>query len=183
MKTNKIFFAGLSVMFAVSVACTSETAQQTETQDHAHEGHTHEASASQIGNPQFKNENTKAVYEHYIHLKTALVKSDAKEAQSGASALSVALSNVANAKGAELASKIASTSDIKVQRDNLDGLTTEVENVIKSGGLKSGKIFKQYCPMAKNGDGAYWLASESDINNPYYGDEMLECGEVKEEIK
>jgi hypothetical protein len=37
--------------------------------------------------------------------------------------------------------------------------------------------------MAKNGDGAYWLASEKEIKNPYYGDDMLNCGEVKEEIK
>lgn len=182
MKTNKILLASLSVMFAVSVACTSETSNQSGAEDD-HAGHTHETSASEVGNPQFNDENTKAVYEHYIHLKTALVKADAKEAQSGASELSTALSNVANTTGADLASKIASASDIKAQRDNLDALTVEVEKVIKSGGLKSGKVFKQYCPMAQDGDGAYWLAGESDINNPYYGDEMLECGEVKEEIK
>jgi hypothetical protein len=37
--------------------------------------------------------------------------------------------------------------------------------------------------MANDGNGGYWLSSEPQIKNPYYGDEMLECGEVKEEIK
>ncbi|HEY1025575.1 MAG TPA: hypothetical protein VGE26_10450, partial [Sphingobacteriaceae bacterium] len=64
-----------------------------------------------------------------------------------------------------------------------DALTSEVEKLIKASKIKSGTVYKQYCPMAYDGNGAYWLANESDIRNPYYGDEMLECGEVKEEIK
>lgn len=182
MKTNKLFLAGLSVVLAVSVSCTSNTSKQTETLDD-HEGHAHNSTPGEAGNPQFKDENTKAVYEHYIHLKTALVNSDAKEAQAGAAELQTALNTAGDSKGADLAAKIASSSDIKTQRDALDNLTVEVEALIKSTGLESGKVFKQFCPMARNGDGAYWLASESDINNPYYGDEMLECGEVKEEIQ
>lgn len=181
MKMNTIVVNSLAVLFAVSTACQSETTNKSATEQH--ENHEQESAATETGNPQFKDEASKAVYQHYIHLKTALVKSDAKEAQSGASALKTALNNAGNKKGADLASKIAAASDIKIQRDNFDALTAEVEAVIKSSGLKSGKIYKQFCPMAKNGDGAYWLASEADIKNPYYGDEMLNCGEVKEEIK
>ena len=48
--------------------------------------------------------------------------------------------------------------------------------------ISSGSMFVQYCPMANDGDGGYWLASETEIRNPYYGDEMLNCGEVKETI-
>lgn len=179
MKTNKIFLAGLSVMFAVAVSCTSDTPKEIEAQD---QKHTQDATPSEVGNPEFKDENIKAVYDQYINLKTALVKSDAKEAQSEAAALQTALTSAGDSKGADMASKIASSSDIKMQRGELDNLTSAVEMLIKSSGLKSGKIFKQFCPMAQNGDGAYWLASETAINNPYYGDEMLECGEVKEEI-
>jgi hypothetical protein len=48
--------------------------------------------------------------------------------------------------------------------------------------IDSGSIFVQYCPMANDGDGGYWMASSNEIRNPYYGDEMLNCGEVKEEL-
>jgi hypothetical protein len=37
--------------------------------------------------------------------------------------------------------------------------------------------------MANKGDGGDWLSTEKEIRNPYYGDEMLECGRVAEEIK
>ena len=36
--------------------------------------------------------------------------------------------------------------------------------------------------MAGNDKGAYWLSKESKIKNPYFGDEMLTCGSVKETI-
>lgn len=42
-------------------------------------------------------------------------------------------------------------------------------------------VFVQYCPMALD-DGALWLSTSKDIRNPYYGDRMLECGEVQGEI-
>ncbi|MBC8053893.1 MAG: DUF3347 domain-containing protein [Sphingobacteriaceae bacterium] len=177
---NTILTTGIAITFAISTACTSGTTTNNASE---HESHEQESTAPETGNPQFKDEKSKAVYQHYIHLKTALVNSDAKEAQAGAAALKTALSNAGNKKGADLAAKIATSEDIKTQRNGFDALTSEVEGFIKTAGLKSGKIYKQYCPMAKDGNGAYWLASESDIKNPYYGDEMLSCGEVKEEIK
>lgn len=38
------------------------------------------------------------------------------------------------------------------------------------------KLYVMYCDMAKNG----WIQETPRIANPYYGSEMLECGEVKE---
>ena len=184
MRRNKFLVSGLAVAFIALTACQSGSSEKT-TGHEDHEGHEHETSASApaVSSPEFKDPKIKEVYEHYIHLKTALVKSDAKEAQSGASMLSSALTKAGNAKAAEIAGKIASASELKAQRNELDVLTAEVEQLVKASGLSSGTVYKQYCPMAKDGDGAYWLASESSIRNPYYGDEMLECGEVKEEIK
>jgi len=50
------------------------------------------------------------------------------------------------------------------------------------GKLSSGNIYKDFCPMALDG-GAYWLSSEKNILNPYYGDKMLKCGTVKEVLQ
>lgn len=185
MKANQILksilSASLMVAFTTLSSCSSGGNKSADT----HEEHTDDqnSTVSEKGNPQFKDAQVKAVYEHYIHVKNALINANAKEAQSGASQLQTALISAENKAGADIAGKIASTSKIDAQRNELDALTTEVEKTIKASKLTSGKIFKQFCPMAKNGDGGYWLASESDIKNPYYGDEMLECGEVKEEIK
>jgi hypothetical protein len=55
--------------------------------------------------------------------------------------------------------------------------------LFKKAEITSGSMFVQYCPMANEGEGGYWLSSETEIRNPYYGDEMLNCGEVKETIE
>jgi Cu(I)/Ag(I) efflux system membrane fusion protein len=36
-----------------------------------------------------------------------------------------------------------------------------------------------YCPMAFDNKGAEWLQRGTTINNPYFGDEMLRCGEIR----
>jgi len=40
--------------------------------------------------------------------------------------------------------------------------------------------YVQYCPMAFDDRGAFWLARTEQINNPYFGESMLRCGEVRE---
>ena len=40
-------------------------------------------------------------------------------------------------------------------------------------------VYHQFCPMAFNDAGAYWLSGTADIKNPYFGKKMLTCGEVK----
>jgi len=37
--------------------------------------------------------------------------------------------------------------------------------------------------MADNNKGAYWLSKEEKVFNPYFGDAMLKCGEVKQVIE
>ncbi|MBL4625063.1 MAG: efflux RND transporter periplasmic adaptor subunit, partial [Flavobacteriales bacterium] len=44
-------------------------------------------------------------------------------------------------------------------------------------------LYLEYCPMANDNNGGYWLSAEKQIKNPYFGASMLKCGEVKQEIK
>ena len=62
-------------------------------------------------------------------------------------------------------------------------LNTDLIALFKNVELTAGTIFVQHCPMANKGDGGDWLSSVKKIQNPYYGDEMMECGSVVEEIK
>jgi Cu(I)/Ag(I) efflux system membrane fusion protein len=43
-------------------------------------------------------------------------------------------------------------------------------------------IYVQFCPMADNNKGAFWLSLQEEIRNPYFGDKMLICGVVKEQL-
>lgn len=47
----------------------------------------------------------------------------------------------------------------------------------------SSTLYIQFCPMANDDKGGYWLSGEKEIKNPYFGSKMLKCGEVKQEIK
>ncbi|WP_066219137.1 DUF3347 domain-containing protein [Formosa haliotis] len=126
---------------------------------------------------QFKDAQVGAAFQHYIHLKTALVNSDAEEAKSGARML--AETNTDEHVKA-LAVKISETDDIKVQRELFSELTTALKPILASN-ISSGEIYEQHCPMALQG-GANWFAKEKEVNNPYYGDAMLHCGVVQETL-
>jgi Cu(I)/Ag(I) efflux system membrane fusion protein len=48
---------------------------------------------------------------------------------------------------------------------------------------RSNSLYRQYCPMAMNDEGAYWLSDIPVIQNPYFGKKMLECGETTDTLK
>ena len=52
----------------------------------------------------------------------------------------------------------------------------------KSFDMEVGDIHVAYCPMAFDNKGAYWLTDNHEINNPYFGDKMLKCGSIVENI-
>lgn len=131
-----------------------------------------------------KDDKLNAIYPHYINLTTALVAGDFAEAK--VSAVAIALGAKTLDQGhvlATLAEKISGATDIDAQRTLLSDLSNDFILRVKQSGLNSGEIYLEYCPMALNDTGAFWLSNQKDIKNPYFGDAMLTCGEVKETIK
>jgi hypothetical protein len=151
--------------------------------DHMSSGGDNLDDGQQMGTLEFEDEKIASVYEHYQHIKSALVNTNAKEAQNGGEMLVSSLEG-ANANDEVLGSArtIAGSSDINVQRTAFLELSSGVEEMV-SGALASGEIYKQYCPMAFEGNGGAWLSSSEEIRNPYYGDKMLKCGSVRETIQ
>jgi len=132
----------------------------------------------------FKDTKLGTAYEHYLHVKDALVASKSDEAKKGAGELQKALKDVSGSAAAgEAASKIAATSDLKTQRKAFSALSNEMATLVKDGKLSMGMLYLEYCPMANGNTGAYWLSNEKEIKNPYFGDMMLKCGSVKETIQ
>ena len=71
------------------------------------------------------------------------------------------------------------TSDIKKQRDHFKHLSAHMISSVQLFGVNQ-KAYSQFCPMANSNKGAYWLSLEKEIQNPYYGQAMLTCGEVRD---
>lgn len=145
----------------------------------------------------FQNQ-LREVFNVYIQLKEALVNDNAIEAQTIAKKVNQSLAKVdmkllSNEKAhnhwmtiqKELkssASAIEKDSDIAVQRGHFKHLSAHITSSIKLFGINQ-KVYNEFCPMADNNKGAYWLSLEEDIRNPYYGQVMLKCGEVREIIE
>ncbi|MEO0525710.1 DUF3347 domain-containing protein [Flagellimonas sp.] len=158
--------------FASLISCKNETKDNTSTSDSNTE-------TTKIVGLSFSDDNVGEQFQHYIHVKTALVNSDAKEAQSGAKML---MENTDDTALKGLLSKISETSDIEAQRTVFSDVTAKMTAIVDAS-ISSGEVYQQFCPMAFNNQGGYWLSTEEEIRNPYFGDKMLKCGKVTETIK
>ena len=131
----------------------------------------------------FKDPKVATVYQSYINLKTALVNTDAVTTASEGSNLMTAFTKAgAEEDVLKAAQTIAEATQVEVQRKAFVTVTAAVEKMLE-GAIDSGVIYKQFCPMAFNFEGAYWLSNSKQISNPYFGDKMLRCGKVDREIK
>jgi Cu(I)/Ag(I) efflux system membrane fusion protein len=78
---------------------------------------------------------------------------------------------------------IQSLEEIEAQRKAFSTLSDNLYKSIKACGLGGERAFYEFCPMAFNNEGAYWLSDEQRIRNPYFGEKMPGCGEVKDTLR
>lgn len=71
----------------------------------------------------------------------------------------------------------------EIKRIHFEKVSNGIIQLVKAIELRYNIIYLQYCPMALNDKGAYWLSNSAEIRNPYFGKKMLECGEVVETIQ
>ena len=83
----------------------------------------------------------------------------------------------------ELLGEVASSEDLKYQRDIFIALNENMVPIIMNIGSLDTPVYIQKCPMANNNKGAFWLSMEKEIKNPYYGDQMLTCGSIIDSIQ
>ena len=131
----------------------------------------------------FDNTHATALFQHYIDLKTALVNTDAATTKAIAQQMAAVTDSLEGMEGLkEAAVAIAATDDVEAQREQFVPLTEGIETLVDKH-MESGTIYKQYCPMAFDFTGGFWLSNSKEIYNPYFGDKMLHCGKVDSEIK
>lgn len=133
------------------------------------------------------------VIQAYLGVEKALVNDDSRMANKQASALTNSLNQVV-ATRLDAAKKvtwtkysekllynskhISESKSIDHQREHFASLSDDLYALLQS--FKSHPtLYRQYCPMKKQ----YWLNASPEIQNPYYGKQMLDCGKVTETIK
>ena len=122
----------------------------------------------------------KAVFDDYIKLKDAFVKEDSNNVIIESKRLLDKLSKVemklVTDKEAQkhwmslekeikiAATSILNTAKIKRQRNNFKSLSLGLKNAIEVFGINE-KVYHQFCPMADNNNGAFWLSKEKKVIN------------------
>jgi Cu(I)/Ag(I) efflux system membrane fusion protein len=132
--------------------------------------------------------------EDYFKVKNSLVNDDAPATQKAAGSIQGSLSKVdmSLVKGAahnswmsirseieKAAGMMTKETDIAKQRTHFAPLSQAFLDLTETFGLTKDKVYKEFCPMAFDNKGAFWLSESEQIRNPYFGQAMLTCGEVK----
>lgn len=136
------------------------------------------------------------IVDEYLKTKNALVNGDSQEAVLAAKALLKTINNVDSTEiDSELQSKykniaesaksdseaISDNADnLEVQRTHFAKLSSNINQLIMLFGTNK-KLYWDYCPMFDDGNSGYWISESEGIRNPYYGEEMLTCGMIKNE--
>ncbi|MHA7128704.1 DUF3347 domain-containing protein [Algoriphagus namhaensis] len=184
MKKQNLIFA---ILFGALMSCETKT---QETEGMAHEDHQEmhmdaKSSTSATASVRFEKDEMNQIIQAYLDLKDRLVETDGEQAKDAAAKLLSTLESADTQSKESLKAevkKIAESTDPEVQRAAFDLVSQQMYVLAKDATLAEGTLYKQYCPMAKNNEGAFWLSASDEIRNPYFGDRMLKCGRVDEEI-
>ncbi|MBI0398130.1 efflux RND transporter periplasmic adaptor subunit [Cyclobacterium marinum] len=156
------------------------------------------AEVKSISINQKAKDELKPLYEEYLNFKDALVADNLAEAQSAANELKAKLDAVnmsiftgvshnawmdhsSNLKNA--LQHVQHLKDIEAVRKAFQQVSEGMIDLTKAFNPLDQTLYVQFCPMADNNKGANWLSTEEEIRNPYFGEAMLTCGEVKSTIK
>lgn len=137
-----------------------------------------------------------AIVQEYLQIKNALVNGKSDEAAQDAKALNTSLINVDKSLftaqqnevyegiAGDLRAKATQIADnagnIDQQRDAFASLSKQVYELVKAFGAGT-TLYQAHCPMFH--DGSIWLSNSKEIQNPYYGAKMMDCGTVEEQIQ
>ena len=135
------------------------------------------------------------VYHHYFTAQAALANDDFAAAVEALATLDDSLNGVSvsgfstesKAAWQDIANEIhqemrhaAHWSDIETARIAFEPISLAMLKMQRAfGHVGETAHFEVFCPMAFNDRGAPWLQNHDTVDNPYFGDQMLRCGEVR----
>lgn len=181
-KLSILFIAITSTVFFACKDNSKSTDPEVVTIDHDTEEV--EIYAVAQNKAEFNNSDVEAAFEQYLQVQNALINTNGDDAAKESAKLFELIADREMDVDGEIldtVEEMSHTDNIEVQRKLFELLNNWMEKKVE-GTLTSGTIYKQYCPMAFNDKGAFWLSTSKDILNPYFGDVMLKCGRVDSEI-
>lgn len=77
---------------------------------------------------------------------------------------------------------LAEGKNLEEKRKQFEVIADAIWSLTRTVKYEGQKLYWQYCPMAFNDKGAYWMSNNPEILNPYFGDEMLHCGTTEDSL-
>ena len=115
----------------------------------------------------------------YISIQTALAGDSLKGVSEAASEIAaIAKASDGVVPVAAQAEALAKTTDIKAAREAFKPLSAALITAFSSQKSISGQYYEAFCPMAN----ASWIQVGKKISNPYFGADMLGCGEIRKPL-
>lgn len=203
MKSTFITLSIITILSFASCGNAANNRENTSKTEDTSSTHSDELADATIVKPAFATTDAKLkihvqdIYKAYLGVQSALATDKSAEAATQARNISQLVTGFDTAnlpadqkqayethivKIQDLALSIGKSQDIKVQRTSFAAFSDHVYELVKAFGDDQ-PIYQAHCPMALDGKGASWLSNKTEIKNPYYGSEMLECGSVINIVK
>jgi hypothetical protein len=205
MKIKSLFIATVYSVVTVFALSNCSSKKEETAQEESHDESMHaatEETPAQASAPQFQVDATfqqqlSGVFTSYVSLKDAFVATNSAQVKEAAAKVQESLSKtdmmlltgvahndwMTYSGGIEASLKeIQASDDIEAQRTSFSQLSDNMYKSIKAYGLGGATAYYEYCPMAFNNTGGYWLSDVAEVRNPYFGSKMLKCGSVEEKL-
>jgi Protein of unknown function (DUF3347) len=121
------------------------------------------------------SEPVKAIVNSYLEAHAALANDKLEGVKAPAAAMAAEAEKMGSS-GAAIAKQaraLEQAKDLNAAREAFNPLSESVIAAAKAAKIPDVKV--AYCPMVKGS----WLQKDNAIKNPYYGSQMLTCGEFK----
>jgi RND family efflux transporter, MFP subunit len=133
------------------------------------------------------------LFDNYFKLKDALASDDFEDAKASGVAMNNSLGKIdmnlfkgdAHSLWMQQSTALKPSlqhiehlGDIKAIRGKFINISNLMIAIAESFAPLSTAIYIQNCPMADSNKGADWLSLDKEIQNPYFGESMLSCGET-----
>ncbi len=136
--------------------------------------------------PAVSRDDLQRLFEIYQELHSALAGDDVEAARDAVVNMAQAVSAAGGPEPAEALSGIEDTlgalpedPELAAMRDAFIPISIAMTRAIERVGLPgAGAVYELHCPMAAGGQGADWLQVTRETRNPFFGSQMLGCGDV-----
>lgn len=142
--------------------------------EHGMAGHEHGRMASPA-----LMEPVKTVFDDYLKIGAALAKDSLDGVPARAKAMAQAIQGdsmkMLSPEVAKQAQALAQAADLAGARKAFKPLSESLIKYLSDHKVPAGTYHEVFCPMAK----ARWLQADKTVANPYLGQAMLHCGQIK----